>query len=108
MIVTVWNNGRHHESGAGYGIKIRVEDRDCFFNSTWKTVILELEGYSYPVEVNIDKPSFWNISCRELIAKDIGVWLQQSGLAPWPKGEPPKLEMAFMKDNRFQVSGAQR
>ena len=23
MIVTAWNNGRHHQSGAGYGLKIR-------------------------------------------------------------------------------------
>ena len=106
MIVTAWNNGRHHKSGAGYGIKISVEDRDRFFNSTWKTVILELEGYSHSVEVNINKTSFWNTSCRELISKDIGLWLRQRGLAPWTKRKPPKLEMVPVKDNRFELSGA--
>lgn len=103
MIVTAWNNGSHHESDAGYGIKISVNDRDRFFNSRWKIVILELDGYHQPVKVNTNKKSFWGPKCRELISKDIGIWLRQNGLAPWPKGKPPKLEMIHLEANRFQV-----
>jgi len=103
MIVTAWNNGEYRQSGAGYGLKISVDDRDRFFDLKWETVILELDGYHQPIEVNVNKPSFWGPKCRELILKDIGIWLRQRGLAPWPKGKPPKLEMAHLDANRFQV-----
>lgn len=50
MIVTAWNNGAHNKSGAGYGIKLDANDRDRFFNRTWKTITLELEGSANPVD----------------------------------------------------------
>ena len=104
MIVTAWNNGQHHPSGAGYGLKLQAEDRDRYFRKEWKYVIVELEGYSKPVKLNIDKPSFWNTTCRELISKEFGVWLIENNLAPWPKGKPPKLMLTPIKDNRYRLS----
>lgn len=103
MIVTAWNNGSHHKSGAGYGLKLTIADRDQYFKREWGTVTLELEGYPKPVEVNIDKDSFWGPKCRELIGQEIGAWLRKNGAAPWVKGKPPMLRMEPQSGNRFFV-----
>ena len=103
IIVTAWNNGKHHVSGAGYGLKLHAPDRDRYFQRKWETVILELQGFPVPVEVNIDKNSFWGPKCRELISKKIGLWLIENSLAPWPKGKPPKLFILPVNGNRFSV-----
>ena len=103
MIVTAWNNGSFHESGAGYGLKINGSDRDKTFDRKWDHVVLDLEKYPEPVIVNINKSSFWGPTCRELIKKEIGAWLLANELAPWPKNKPPKLNMNHVSDNKFQV-----
>jgi len=101
MNVTAWNNGSYKESGAGYGLKVSKSDRDQYFKREWGTILLELEGYSTSVEVNIRKKSFWEGTCREMICKDIGLWLLQNGLAPWPKRKPPKLYLVPKGGNKF-------
>ncbi len=101
MIVTAWNNGSYHKSGAGYGVKLDASDRDRFFQRSWKTIRLSLEGSSDVIEVNVAKSSFWGITCRELISIDIGRWLIGNGLAPWPKGYPPKLILENVNSNNF-------
>lgn len=103
MIVTAWNNGKYHESGAGYGFKVSVKDRDRFFRRHWDTVLLELEGKETAIEVNINKRSFWGPRCRELISREIGRWLRENGYAPWPKGKPPKFLLEPLAGNRFIV-----
>jgi hypothetical protein len=103
MIVSAWNNGQHYPTGAGYGIKISIEDRDTCFSKGWDCVVLELEDWDADVEVNVKKQSFWGATCRELISADIGRWLQASGLAPWPKGKPPKLLLEPLSGNRFSL-----
>jgi hypothetical protein len=103
MIVTAWNNGSFHSSGAGYGLKISIPDRDRFFKREWKFIVLELEGRNSAVKINVDKASFWDETCRELISAEIGKWLLQTGLAPWSKGNPPKLFMEHIADNRFSI-----
>ncbi len=45
MIVTAWNNGRHHASGAGYGLKVAIADRDRYFDPEVASVVLELKGW---------------------------------------------------------------
>ena len=107
MIVTAWNNGSYHESGAGYGLKIQVSDRDNFFDENWKFILLELENHPELVSVNIDKSSFWGANCRELISKEIGLWLRSINLAPWPKGKPPKLLMNNVSENIFYVKSGE-
>lgn len=103
MIVTGWNNGEHHPTGAGYGFKVDVNDRDNYFKKEWEYVILKLQGDVKEVVVNIDKPSFWSDACRELISKEIGIWLIRNKKAPWPTGNPPKMRMEQIDDNRFEV-----
>jgi hypothetical protein len=103
MIVTAWNNGRHYQSGAGYGLKIASEDRDNYFDKNWASVFVLIEGTNEEVEVNINKKSFWAEICRELISKEIGLWLRQTKLAPWPKGNPPQLILLPLQGGHFSL-----
>ncbi len=103
MIVTAWKNGRHHASETSYGLKVAASDRDRFFDPEEDSAVLELGGWVAPVTVNTHKDSFWGPACRELIDREIGCWLRQNGLAPWPKGRPPKLVMVPLGRNRFAV-----
>jgi len=101
MVVTVWNNGTLRKSGAGYGLKFDIADRERFFKREWESVLLQLEDSSIEVEVNLTKRSFWGATCRELINAELGLWLARNGLAPWAKGKPPKLLLKQIKGNRF-------
>ncbi len=103
MIVTAWNNGEHHHTGAGYGFKVDINDRDKYFRKDWKKVFLELEGEEEEVMVNVDKPSFWDTTCRELISKEIGIWLIKNRKAPWQRDHPPKMRMEHIDGNRFKI-----
>ena len=102
---TAWNNGRWHASGAGYGLKVSVADRDRFFRREWNSVTLRLvaDAAFVDVEVNCAKGSFWNGTCRELISRDIGSWLFDLGLAPWPKGRPPRFDFSLIEPGVFRV-----
>ena len=102
MRVTAWNNGSHHSSGAGYGLRISVADRDQFFDRSSASILLVLTDGNQ-ITVNTDKASFWNDTCRELISQSIGRWLIDEGLAPWPKGQPPEFELTKTGD-RFLLS----
>lgn len=103
MIGTVWNNGNHNSSGSGYGIKIQQIDRDQYFNKNWKNIILELGNERIEISVNISKPSFWS-NCRELINKQIGIWLISHGKGTWERDNPPKVRIAQISDNKFSVN----
>ena len=101
MIVKAWNNGAHHPDGNGYGIKISSTDRDQFFSSEWGSVHLVLDGKPETIEININKKSFWNKTCRELISKGIGVWLIENQLGQWPPHQPPELELNKVGEQKF-------
>ena len=103
MIATAWNNGTYNPTGGGYGFKIDEEDRDKFFRRDWKNVVLTLEGEKDEVTVNARKKSFWTPECRELINKQVGLWLIKNGKAPWPKGRPPKIRLEPTGGSRFKA-----
>lgn len=107
LIWTAWNSGKHHSSGAGYGIKVPIVDRDRCFKPQWLTVSVELPvaGRFVKVECNTAKTSFWTETCHELISRDIGKWLRERGLAPWPRGRPPKLKVEVLGERSFRVTG---
>ena len=102
MKVTAWNNGEHHQTGAGYGLKLSASDRDRYFRESWGTVLIHLPD-GVESEVNTDKASFWNESCRELISQEIGRWLIKTGKAPWPGGNPPKFELIPKGERHFEL-----
>ena len=87
-----------------YGVKVSKSDRDRYFRRECGTVLLELEGYTQLVEVNIPKKSFWEGTCRELINKDNGLWLLEKEIAPMQKGRSLKLEMDYLGENQFMVN----
>jgi hypothetical protein len=99
---TAWNNGKHHQSGAGYGLKISVADRDRYFQRQWRTVQLRI-GAKRPITVNTDKASFWNGSCRELISVELGRWMLTNRFAPWPSGQPPRFTLIPQGRGVFEI-----
>jgi hypothetical protein len=101
--VTAWKGGTDKRDG--YGLKISIEDRNCFFKKTWQEVVLTLPNGKCAI-ANVNKSSFWNDTCRELISKEIGLWLLGEKLAPWPKGHPPKFILRLTGEAAFQVSQA--
>jgi hypothetical protein len=102
MIVTGWHNGSPNlATGAGYGLRVRRRDRDSEFRPGWTAVRLELGG-DRTVSVTVS-PSFWR-RCRELRSEDIGRWMLQNGLAPWPKGCPPRLRLEPSGEALFRLS----
>ena len=101
--VTAWNNGSPKKTGAGYGLKIKKEDRDSYFKKKYKNVFMSLEGYSHQISINVDKPSFWGNACRELISKDIGLWFIKNKKNSWSKGKPPKFQATHLGENKFRL-----
>ena len=88
MIVTGWSNGApNSRTGSGYGVRVRRRDRDVLFEPEWQFVTVELDR-GKRVGVNVSN-SFWR-GCVELRSGAIGKWMIERGLAPWPKGRPPR------------------
>ncbi len=74
-----WSNGSPLSSGAGYGLKVSVGDRDRFFQRTWAEVVLDLPGQgAVPVRLS---ESFWR-DCSELRSAAVGRSMLAVGLAP--------------------------
>jgi len=102
MIVAGWNNGKaNNVTGGGYGIKIRRKDRDNYFRKRWTSVALELDNGDV-VDVRLS-PSFWR-KCPELRGVRIGKWMLDYGLAPWPRGKPPRFQLEPIGNRRFRLS----
>ena len=106
MKATAWNNGAHHPTGGGYGLKLKAADRDAFFDRSWREAVLVIgEGTDMiEIAVNVDKKSFWDPRCKELINQEIGRWLIAKGLAHWRKYHPPVIDLIPLGGNRFRVS----
>ena len=102
-MVTDWNNGSHSSTGAGYGFKVSVADRDSNFSKEWGFITIVFPDGT-DTKVNVGKSSFWDDTCTELISKDIGLWLLVSEHAPWPKGKPPKFTLQGLSSAKFVVS----
>jgi hypothetical protein len=100
MEVTAWNNGQHHESGAGYAIRISINDRDNFFQEDWQDVTIEFpDGTS--IEANLTD-TFWE-TCPEIRSQAIGRWIRTRGEAPWPARQPPHYRLILVRDQRFRL-----
>ena len=65
---------------------------------------LRLEGQAVDISVNTNKASFWNGTCKELLSKEIGLWLINNDVAPWMKNHPPKLQLEPAGEQRFNVT----
>lgn len=102
MKVTAFNNGGHHKSGGGFGLRIPIEDRDQYFIKSWGSVFVHLPN-KVVVEININKSSFWNKTCGEIINIEVGRWMLESHEAPWCFGAPPKFDLLPLKERHFTL-----
>jgi hypothetical protein len=98
MLLQGWHNGRPTDEPGGYGLRLTPGDRDRNFDTEWTSVDVELDG-GPTVAVTLN-PSFWR-SCPELRSAEIGRWLLDSGVAPWPLGDPPSVVVRAVEGNRF-------
>jgi hypothetical protein len=105
MIWTAWSNGRNSVTGAGNGFVVEAADRDQYFKREWRSVAIELpyENGHRRAAVSVDKNAFWNVTCRELISRDIGLWLLAQQHAPWQRRYHPKFEVEPRGDSCFRV-----
>ena len=69
---SIWHNGR-----TGWGIKVLggMSVRLANFDRSQSPVIVEIDGED--VSVNVDKKSFWNSTCGELIRKLFGKFAEK-------------------------------
>lgn len=98
FVATAWSGGK------ACGLKLRTEDRDKYLEREWGSVDLFIPGEPAPVAVNIDKPSMWEGTCRELIHKKIKAWFIRSGKYPWTKGKPPRVRLVQTQSRSFALS----
>jgi hypothetical protein len=98
------------KGGGAIGLKVPIPDRDAYFDRTWSSVILHIpsDTGSLVVEVNIDKSSFWNDTCHELISKHIKKWLVSLGRVPWPWRQPPKVLVEALGGRAFAILGTEK
>lgn len=90
---------------AQYGFKITVKDRDKYISKNWKEIILELPTKNGYIEANcnLNKVSFWNGTCHEIIKKEIAEWLKDNGYDRWQYRKPYKFNVVQVRDNRFRL-----
>ena len=98
MMASGWHGGGDPHSPAGYGIKFTADDRDRYFERSWDSVVVDLDGAG-PTAINLSD-SFWR-RCSEVRSADVGRWLLASGAAPWPKQNPAKIVVTPVDGNRF-------
>ena len=100
MRVTAWASAVKKTTGAGYGLRVSRADRDEHFRPEWQEVLLEIaDGPKIVVPL---APCFWR-GCTELRSAEIGRWLLQQDLAPWPKGSPPRFDLDPVGPARFHL-----
>jgi hypothetical protein len=95
MRVTAWNDG-----GDGYGIRVGEANRDRYFDQAWSGIEVEIAGVICQFRL---AGSFWG-DAPEFRGRQIGDWLRLQGLAYWPVGSPPALELTPLGDNRFRLT----
>jgi hypothetical protein len=85
--------------GGTYGIRVGSENADRYFAKEWKFVDVDLDGQYHRVRL---RGTFWG-KCPELRGAAFGDWLLQHGLVPWPRGNPPRLELIPVEGNKFRL-----
>ena len=68
-----------------------------------KTITLFVEGEQEPVEIVTGKASMWERTCRELLKKEIGLWLLKAKLAPCPTRHPPAVVLVERSAGVFEA-----
>lgn len=95
-----WAGGGSGGSGGTFGLRFSAEVRDAHFDRAWSSVTLVVPS-GEQVEAPIS-PAFWK-RCTEVRSAKFGAWMRAQGLAPWPRGKPPKFEIRVLGPGRFAV-----
>ena len=98
MLAQGWHKQHPNDEPGGYGLRLSPGDRDRNFDSSWTSVDVELDG-GPTITVGLN-PSFWR-TCSELRSEEIGQWLLDAKVAPWPMGDPPSVVIRVIEGNRF-------
>jgi hypothetical protein len=96
-IASAWKGGR-----STYAVRVRLQDRQTYFNSNWTIIEVELDGEFHEFSLT---PGFWN-KCPEFCDRGTRVireWLQRHHALEWPKNEPPQFELIALGGNRFRL-----
>jgi hypothetical protein len=86
--------------GETLGVRVGTRNAIKHFSRDWKCVQVEIEGTirSFPL-----RRGFWN-TCPEIRGAAIQEWFLARGLAPWPKGSPPTLELTPLGGPLFRLA----
>ena len=86
--------------GETLGVRVGVENRQHYFSKDWTAVQIELDRQvgSFPLT-----SGFWR-ECPEIRGKEIQEWMLKHGLAPWPHGRSPELELTPLGGPLFRLS----
>lgn len=100
MEASAWKGGKSTTST--YGIRVGVQNRDTYFDPTWTTIEIEVDGVFHTFQIT---PGFWR-RCPEF--RDSGSpvirgWLNRHYTLTWPRGEPPRVELIPLGDGRFRL-----
>ena len=96
MKASAWKDG----SGTCYGIRVGKPNVLRYFTKENRTIQVEIDGQFHDFPLS---DAFWN-QCPEFRGPFIRQWLQQNGLAVWPKGRPPRFELTPLGENRYRLS----
>lgn len=101
MRVSAWNNGDYNPTGAGYGLRLDLADRDAVLDRSWSEVTLDLPNGISGLRVPLSA-SFWS-DCPELRSAEIGKWLIAAGYGRWSRGNPPAFTLIQVSGRHFKV-----
>jgi hypothetical protein len=94
MDVSAWRNG-----GGGYGIRVGKKNRDGFFNPSWQSIEVEIDGELHEFRLT---SRFWG-TCPEFRGSVIKEWLRRNYGLPWPKDRPPHFNLEVIGERRFRL-----
>jgi hypothetical protein len=86
--------------GGTYGIRVGRENAERYFSKKWPNIEVDIDGQFHSFRLS---GTFW-ATCPEFRGAVIRDWLTEQGLSPWPKGQPPEVELTPLGGNRFRLS----
>jgi hypothetical protein len=98
MFVKAWHNGK-----GTYGIRVGAKNRDKFFKSHWREIVVEVEGAAYSIRLT---DGFWR-DCpefRDSRDKWIEHWFRRRIALPWPPYHPPTFQLVSIGEQAFFLS----
>lgn len=93
MQVVTWKGGTH-------GIRVGKENAQKFFDKSWASIQVKIDGTFHAFGLS---PTFWT-TCPEFRGGPIPRWLKSKGLHKWPRGNPHRLILKPLDENRFELS----